>query len=473
MMQKRLVWIGFGCFAVGLFGFALLGTQTFPLADDYCFNAVFDEKGFVNGQIHLYFGGYDFSVNRYALNFVYAIFYFLGENFLPAAPAIAIAIFFSGWLVLILALNKNRSLPFRTSYACMAAAAATFILLYIAPNRFQIIFWLSGSITYLYAVIANLWLAALFACRPHARRLPALAGFLMASFFAAGFFEIMAVMQVVGWGCAAFYLLAIRRDKEKTRALYAILLGAALGVIALVLSPTNSIRQARHGEPNTLINLVRFSPRFAIDFCLHVIRAYPLPLVAVGLIGVLLVWAGDTSQNKCKKPECRKLISALIGLIASAFVLIVVGMLPVLYAYRAYPDPRGLFPIMAVFMSAVALSGWLLGRMGKALLPRNLCDGVLIPSLTLMLTIYAGYAGWQVYGDFSAYAQRSDDWRERHQLIITEKLNGKRAIIVPALDSVSGLYELQADSAFWVNQCAARWYQIDAINAIENGREYR
>jgi len=44
---------------------------------------------------------------------------------------------------------------------------------------------------------------------------------------------------------------------------------------------------------------------------------------------------------------------------------------------------------------------------------------------------------------------------------------GQNSLLVSALDSFAEIAELRDDPGYWVNQCAAKYYQVDSISAVE------
>jgi len=46
---------------------------------------------------------------------------------------------------------------------------------------------------------------------------------------------------------------------------------------------------------------------------------------------------------------------------------------------------------------------------------------------------------------------------------------GEQNLEVGSLDSFAEIAELNESPAFWVNQCAAQFYGVESISALENG----
>ena len=55
----------------------------------------------------------------------------------------------------------------------------------------------------------------------------------------------------------------------------------------------------------------------------------------------------------------------------------------------------------------------------------------------------------------------------RQNMILEAKTGGETHVIVPAFDSIAQILELRPQDNFWVNVCAARYYGISGLSAIE------
>ena len=67
----------------------------------------------------------------------------------------------------------------------------------------------------------------------------------------------------------------------------------------------------------------------------------------------------------------------------------------------------------------------------------------------------------------SVYISRAKVWDERDTEIRFQMGQGNSVLKVRALDSFSEIAELSVDDQFWVNQCAANYYDVDSISAVE------
>ena len=58
-------------------------------------------------------------------------------------------------------------------------------------------------------------------------------------------------------------------------------------------------------------------------------------------------------------------------------------------------------------------------------------------------------------------------WDRRDAQIRQMAAAGQQEITISALDSLAGIGELHDDTDFWVNRCAAWYYQVRSIRAVE------
>ena len=65
------------------------------------------------------------------------------------------------------------------------------------------------------------------------------------------------------------------------------------------------------------------------------------------------------------------------------------------------------------------------------------------------------------------YQKRASLWDTRNSEIISRIERGERHLVVPGIDSIAQIIELQKEPGFWVNNCAAVYYQIDSIQTTE------
>lgn len=456
----------------GIAAFIVLGTQTRYITDDYCYAAKLNQEGFFNSQINSYFGSVPYSGNRYSLTFFVDLFDLLGIQFLPFIPMILIILFLCGlfWLFRQFLSNHPTAGINSSLVIFIIATVIAFTTLNLAPNQFQVIIWMNGSFTYFLPIIANIWLMNFYLVASRQTSLLHFVWLCLLSFICAGFSEIVAVVQVILW----FFILINNffHRKEKKEYFYRsilIFLFSCLAILILILCPYNLERQMNKGLPNSIMNIITYGPVFAFDFIKITLHSFPTPIIILFGFALLIpyLFLNSLVLFSEKNDFIKTLIILLCTICLLGFILIWVSMLPTLYAYRSYPDPRGLFPATFILILTDFAIGLSLGFALQPILAK-IKVGIILPNLLIFcFFIYFFHAAFSIFEEFPKYASRAQLWDKRHAIILSMKDKGEKNLIVPALDSFYKMVELQDYPGFWVNVCAAKWYGVDSISAIE------
>jgi uncharacterized membrane protein len=91
--------------------------------------------------------------------------------------------------------------------------------------------------------------------------------------------------------------------------------------------------------------------------------------------------------------------------------------------------------------------------------------------ILLLLSIYplkGAWVEWQQLPQWKAVAQA---WDERHAEILDRIETDENSLTVRAFDSIGSVAELTADPNYWVNVCAANYYDVEEIIAVEEIHE--
>jgi len=88
--------------------------------------------------------------------------------------------------------------------------------------------------------------------------------------------------------------------------------------------------------------------------------------------------------------------------------------------------------------------------------------------IVIALLVYAVRMVPILYSGGSQLQARALAWDQREIWIFEEKSLGVSHITVPAFDSIGRITELQPEENHWVNICAARYYGVSGITAVEN-----
>ena len=131
-------------FSVGILFLTLIGTHSRYLADDYCYSSNSTSLGFFNG----FWTTYTSWSGRYSAIFFLQFFSFLGRYFPAILPALILVGFCISlnWLYIGIMRLKGSNVTSLSSWNF--ALGIVFFLYWLAPNRYQVLFWMNGSVSY-------------------------------------------------------------------------------------------------------------------------------------------------------------------------------------------------------------------------------------------------------------------------------------------------------------------------------------
>lgn len=452
-----------------LAGYGIAGWQSRYLADDYCYDAQFNQYGFFQGQVDSYLNPMPYSSNRYSLTLFSGLAWLLGGvKIMPLLPGAAIVI----WsLVLIYSIDqglKHFQIQQPTFIVAFTATVIVFYTLLLATNQYQNLFWRSGMLTYLVPLVFNVLLIGQFfnALRSKQQAIIKFLGLVILSWVAAGFSEIVFAIQAGFWGLALLGSLWFRRAPA-VKAAIAILIGTLMGFFLLVFNPTNALRQSPFHSPAPLWTVIITALQFAKDFFFDSVRGMWLPLLMLLGTGAALGWLVFPPRRF----RFRSGLILLLGLAIGTYLLLVCNMAPTIWAMSAYPDQRGLLPGTFVLCLFFFSAGVWFGSAGSSLAQNFISPHIKAATSFLLLFVLSGYLLHFIpstYGLIDAYRARAMDWDARNEQIIASRSAGQSHIVVAGIDSIAQIFELQPNEDHWVNRCAARYYQVESIKSTES-----
>lgn len=343
-----------------------------------------------------------------------------------------------------------------------------FFTLYLAPNQYQILFWRSGMNTYLVPLLINTLILGRFFFYLQQKRFGIL-GFIELSilaFLAAGFSETVFALQAGFWGVILLFVLWLRHSIG-LKAIPAILIGSFLGAALMILNPTNAARQSHFPPPPPIATVILTSVQYAKDFLFYSLQGTWLPFLILFFSGFLFGWL-EFAADSFRWRTAFKILAAMV--ICSVFFLVCL-MAPTIWSMSAYPEKRGLLTgifILTLFIFSLGI--WSGGAIAKIfsgyISPKvNITVGII---LTLIIGLYLIRAIQPTYNLIRTYQKRAELWDARNAEIIQLRSEGQMQIVVPGIDSIGGILELQPRGGWqWVNNCAAQYYQINSIETTE------
>lgn len=457
----------------GLALLAYLGFYNRYWADDWCYSADARALGTIPATLQ-YFDtektGY--SSNRYSLTFFSA----LTENTLGMFGNQLVAtltillwlggLFWIGW-------NLSRLLkPFPTMAILLAAGILLFYNLYLSPQRFQILYWRSGVLPYSTAII--FWLLILgFITQQMNRAAPAgWVNYIVAplAFVAAGLGEISCVFLFSG---TTLLLIATWRAKNKKQAwaeksfqtLFIAWLFLLLGMIALIISPSNARVAAMDVKRASIFAVPFISLKHALDFIVFSLKDLPLPHVI--FIGMMLSLGIISTNNSASTLTVKRVAILLAFTTLVTYLLIVAIQAPSAYFYSATPDPRGQSLARFTLLLGFAVMAWIAGMW---LAEKVTGKWLVLASAVILLAgfAYTTRSITNIYNELDGFIYRAQIWDERDTIIENAKAQGNMLIEVPVIDTgaIHTRDMFGSTGKGWTQfslNCGARYYGVDGL----------
>jgi hypothetical protein len=433
-------------------------------ADDYCYAAVVQRDGLIQGVHYWYQNG----GNRFAAFLAVGVSEFFGQGVVSLLPALLLA----GWIGAAYYALKGvvRLAGWRVSRVWLWTAAAgwVFVAVYTSPDRLQTLYWRMGLLHYSLPLVLLLIQGGLLLNAPaglSGRRLALVTaenGLL--ALFSAGLSETAAAMQTSLYLLTTGWLLLRGGADRRGWSVISIagLVASLLAMLIMALSPANAWRQALLPPPPTPMVLVQFVVRYTLDFVLDTLRTLPLPLAV--WLGLCAAMGWLLPANRQNQPQAVWIAGLLLaaGLLATA-----AAIAPSAYAGLQYPAGRALmtarFPLLSgLGLAAAAAAIWLKGQLSSSA-QRWLSVSALI--ILLLVGAYVLRATQLPLSEAQVLAVKAARWDARQAEILSQRAAGSQIIRVREVDVVSTLEDLTPQPEHWVNSCAADYYQVEQIIA--------
>jgi len=446
--------------------FAIQGFSIQYWADDYCFSGFLREYGFTHGLIEFY----STTSNRFSAFMFTGFSELFGENAIRMIPSLIIIAF--GFIVykIFNEILVKRHIEQTKTISILFSQILLFFFLFLAPNIHQSIYWRAGLSHYFLPIPILLYLILMiFSQRKNGEKIPMKDIFLfIVSFFSAGLSESYAALQAGLLGIALLFVLFIDKSGHRKHRLYLIgstLIGTAVAMGVMIISPGNALRLDTLQQSSNLFSILTISTVSAINFIVLSIRGLLLPFgILFGLFVLITYYFVWPSGLK---------IQSRILLIHSFFIALITLMLiicicaPTAYGMMAYPEQRVLMFAQIVLICGVSLEGAVLGLLFQKLLYIYQPNRMVGLFLILVFCMYPLLTLDVRQSDLRFYQNRAALWDKRNKEINNQIEMRRNNLSVSALDSFAEIAELRDDSSYWVNQCAAKYYQVDSISAVE------
>ncbi|HAF62287.1 MAG TPA: hypothetical protein DCK95_08175 [Anaerolineaceae bacterium] len=435
-------------------------------ADDYCHSATLQEYGIARGVLN----SYNNWSNRFSAIFFVGISELFGDKAISFLPGLVIAltVLIYAYLFHLLFLLKKCKVNFLVSF--LISQIFTFFLLLMSPNLFQSIYWRAGMISY-FAPLIFLGLAFVILCvdLTYGIKKYKYVIFFLLSFVMGGFSETFTVFQIgiwcILWITTLIFVKGQNKDKLK-KDFIPLILGALLSLVIVLMAPGNFVRLNQAHTELKFTNLIPLSLKYGWDFVYDSIKSFPVPnfllFAQMSIIGYHTVQ--DSSKFFQSKNTARNFF---IFLFLFSYILIVCVAAPSVFTMQTYPEERAWMLGRFVTVLTIIVTGFSAGILSHRWMDRVVDTCLISIIILLLLSIYplkGAWAEWQQLPQWQAIAQA---WDERHADILKKTASGETSLIVPAFDSIGSVAELTADPHYWVNVCAAEYYGLEEITALE------
>jgi hypothetical protein len=447
---------------------AIKGSYSRYAQDDYCYGYRFRTANFWKAQLVSYFQPTEYNSNRYSLTMFNGLAELAGgPNFAPFLPILVMVSWVCILVYVVSLFIKSRRNILILITAGMVIVFFTFLL---APNMYQVLFWVASINTYTTPILISTFILARILHFTFTGKFTIfnIVEVVLLNILAGGFSETSTAWLLALWICTFAAFLCFRPKDLFRKAMWPLILaivGTLIAIVIMLVNPTNSIRVSFYHSQSLLAGLWQ---SFSYGL-LFVKRSIKFSLLPFGVIAILGFWLGAHSQAGEEASWKRKL-AAIAAILAITFLLCAADMAPSVILTDSYPGDRQLFPAAFSLVFGLFASGWVSAKLvlplAARLIPQKVVSGVLFVVGIVML-VYLGTTFPQVYNKLPLYQARAVAWDARQKMILDEKSAGLVDITVPEFDSIYGITELGTNRENWVNRCAAWYYGVKSISAVD------
>lgn len=475
--SRFTVYLSLAVVLIGLALMAYIGFFNRYWADDWCYNLDFKSLG-PFGALRTYFFTGDaatrgYSTNRYSLTLLSGLLYLPGVLGTQVLASLIILL----WLVALFWVGYSLLRTRRPASASLILLACAFFLyydLYLAPQRFQILYWRSG-VHYSFTIILGIYMLGLVLSRAIAGKPDRLANYLMAplAFLAGGLSETGCAYLLT----AAVLLLAAawygRRQQEgwavKTYSTIWVALAGLLAALAvLVLSPSNDRLATMGARPTGFLNVPVLAFEFSFNFIRDSIRSLPLPHMVFMAVFAALTILYNLLAPEDGKPSWRRTGLLLLITAGVTYLLIAAVQAPAIRFYSAPPDPRGQSLSRFTLLAGLAVMTWLAAGWCYQMM-RGKWMVVVALMFLLAGTAYTVRLIAANYAELPSYQARAQLWDQRDSNIKAAVAQGQTQLDVLVIDThgtgVQDIMRSRDMNGKWVSTCGSEYYGLDAIKA--------
>ena len=464
--KQIIPFIGLILFSAGVILFVYLGIYNRYWADDWCYNADFRNKGFIETV-----AGYSYDVtytpSRYSVTIFAGMLQAVGVPGVQLMTPLTILFWVAGLIYLLY--NVSKIIGYRLSNTALVlfASLIVYFSIYLSDHIYQSLYWRTGMLTYTSPMVFLTWIFAFITAQSLREKpslwITALVGVL--AFLGGGFSEAATTVMVSSLGiCVVIAAFFAYRYKSPwaMRSLSAAIVALVFALVAmamLIFAPTTQIRKGRYGAPASLPQLIQLVFNYTYAFFVAAIKNYQY-LVLFGISSLLgIVWYSSSERNA--KPINTFILAGLVFVLAAIFVA--ASLTPSAYIEKGIPAPRTMIIPRFIVVSAFVLSGWFIGITLRSLLKTRWLEPIALAAL-LITYLYPIHTLNTTAQKIAVYSQRTELWDIRNDAILTAIQDGQERVDAVAIDGqpVGGIRDFDPPDkkGFWITKCAMDYYGI-------------
>ena len=461
--KRAVLCIGLAVLMGGLLLFTYLSYFNRHWADDWCYNADFRNKGFIE-TVRGYAYDTTYTPSRYSVTIFAGLlqaFDVVGTQWMTP-----VTIWF--WTVGLLWLfwNIARLAGFQPATPLVAffSALIVYFSIYLTPHLYQSLYWRTGHLTYTTPLVLMTWVFVLIT-RQGLLGNPsnwetALAG--MLALLAGGCSEAAATVLVSSLALYVGVTMIYRQQAWAQKTFWIAVVSLFFGVVAmclLIFSPTTQIRKGRYGDPAPLSELPRLIFNYTYAFFVLSVKDYHHFLIA--LISALVGYVYPVTAERSFKFDRYVLLGVIVVMIT--ILLVAASLTPSIYVEKGLPATRTMIIPRFIAAFGFALGG---GIVGAALREVATSATLQMGALALLLISFT----FPIYTIINAtkwvgiYAQRTQVWDIREAAIHDALFAGSPRVTVEAIDGlpVGGIrdFDPPGKTGYWITRCAGDYYGI-------------
>ncbi len=414
---------------------------------------------------------YTTSQGRYSEFATDSVLVWTGTRGIGIIPASAIAIWALALIALIFGIQpKSRAFKSRLVDAICLGCVLLFVMLLLAPNIQQSLYWWSGLATHTLPVIVfTIYIAFYQWVRVQRQDLrivviTSLAGFCIA-ILNGGFSETFTAAQIallIFWLAWLFLRKELDFRHPGPAYLASGLAGALVALTIAIISPGNAARQSYFPSNSGILAILQisFSGYFALLRDIFI-----TPEKIIGLLGALVasIWFGKQIQPERNIKNWEPAAVFVTGFI----ILTYACFTPAAYGMSDAPPPRAqIIPIL--FLTFGALSAgflwgqklWSVSQLSAGTVRDNF--GLLAIAVVLLMTA-AGINGKHLYDSSAVYIKYARAWDQNEQKIYDAINTGQETVIIHSVRNWAGLNDPGDNPKFYVNYCMSKYYNINIL----------